>query len=53
MLAHREALWMLVDQDDVEPTNNHAEWEPRAFMLWRKRSFGSQSERGDRFAGGS
>lgn len=31
-------------------TNNHAEREPRSFVLWRKRCFGSQSERGDRFA---
>jgi transposase len=50
MLAHREALWTFVDRDGVEPTNNHAERELRAFVLWRKRSFGSQSERGDRFA---
>jgi transposase len=50
MLAHREALWTFVEQDGVEPTNNHAERELRAFVLWRKRSFGSQSERGDRFA---
>lgn len=25
---------------------NHAERELRAFVLWRRRSFGSQSERG-------
>jgi transposase len=50
MLAHRPALWTFVDRDGVEPTNNHAERELRAFVLWRKRSFGSQSERGDRFA---
>jgi transposase len=34
----------------VEPTNNHAERELREFVLWRKRSFGTQSERGNRFA---
>jgi transposase len=50
MLAHRQALWTFVDRDGVAPTNNHAERELRAFVLWRKRSFGSQSERGDRFA---
>jgi transposase len=50
MLAHRAALWTFVDHEGVEPTNNHAERELRAFVLWRKRSFGSQSERGDRFA---
>ena len=34
----------------VEPTNNHAERELRAFVLWRKRSFGTRSDRGNRFA---
>jgi len=50
MLAHRDALWTFVERDDVEPTNNHAERELRAFVLWRKGSFGTQSERGERFA---
>lgn len=50
ILAHRAALWTFVDRQDVEPTNNHAERELRAFVLWRKRSFGTQSERGNRFA---
>jgi transposase len=50
LLEHRQALWTFVDQDGVEPTNNHAERELRAFVLWRKRSFGSQSERGNLFA---
>ncbi len=50
MWEHREALWTFVVVDGVEPTNNHAERELRAFVLWRKRSFGAQSERGHRFA---
>jgi transposase len=50
ILAHAEALWTFVDRPGVEPTNNHAERELRAFVLWRKRSFGAQSERGHRFA---
>jgi transposase len=50
MLEHRAALWTFVDRDDVEPTNNHAERELRAFVLWRKRSFGTQSQRGNQFA---
>jgi transposase len=50
ILAHQEALWTFVERDDVEPTNNHAERELRAFVLWRKRSFGTQSERGNHFA---
>jgi transposase len=50
MLYHREALWAFVDRIGIEPTNNHAEQQLRAFVLWRKRSFGTQSERGNRFA---
>jgi transposase len=50
LLEHRLALWTFVDRDGVAPTNNHAERELRAFVLWRKRSFGSQSERGNLFA---
>ena len=50
ILAHRDALWTFVTHQGVEPTNNHAELEIRDFVLWRKRSFGSQSDRGDRFA---
>ena len=50
ILHHREALWAFVDRKGVEPTNNHAEQELRTFVLWRKKSFGSQSERGCLFA---
>jgi transposase len=50
ILTHREALWTFVYHEGVEPTNNHAELELRDFVLWRKRSYGTQSERGDRFA---
>jgi transposase len=50
ILAHAAALWTFVDQEGVDPTNNHAERELRAFVLWRKRSFGTQSERGSLFA---
>ncbi len=50
ILEHREALWTFVERQGVEPTNNHAERELRGFVIWRRRSFGSQSERGDRFA---
>jgi transposase len=50
ILAHRDALWTFAEHDGVEPTNNHGELQLRDFVLWRKRSFGSQSERGERFA---
>ena len=50
LLAHKEALWTFVDMSGVEPTNNHAEQELRKLVLWRKRCFGSQSDRGSHFA---
>jgi transposase len=50
ILDHKAALWTFVDRDGVEPTNNHAEREIRAFVLWRNRSFGTQSTRGNVFA---
>ena len=48
ILEHRAALWAFVDRDDL--TNNHGERELRAFVLWRKTSQGTQSERGNKFA---
>jgi transposase len=50
ILEHRAALWTFVDPRGIEPTNNHAERELRGFVLWRKLTFGSRSERGTRFA---
>ena len=50
ILGHRAALFNFIDKRGVEPTNNHGERELRAFVLWRRRSFGTQSERGNRFA---
>lgn len=50
ILVHKAALWTFMDHAGVDPTNNHAERELRAFVLWRRRSFGSQSTRGNIFA---
>lgn len=50
ILHHKKALWTFIDEDGVEPTNNEAEREIRAFVLWRKKSFGAQSKRGHLFA---
>lgn len=49
LLEHWEAMWTFLAHKEVEPTNNHAERELRRLVLWRKRCFGSQSERGDRY----
>ena len=43
------ALWTFVDEDGVEPTNNAAERAIRPAVLWRKGSYGTQSDGGARF----
>lgn len=45
----REFLWMFIRHENVEPTNNHAERTLRQCVIWRKTSFGTQSENGNRF----
>ncbi len=46
ILKHKEYLWTFVQDQTVEPTNNLAERIVRQGVLWRKGSFGTQSERG-------
>ncbi len=43
------ALWTFVQVPGVEPTNNAAERALRPAVLWRKGSFGTQSDDGNRF----
>ena len=43
------ALWTFVRVEGVEPTNNDAERRLRRGVLWRRRSFGTQSADGSRF----
>ena len=43
------ALWTFTQVDGVEPTNNAAERALRPAVLWRKGSFGTQSDAGARF----
>jgi transposase len=50
LLAHSDALFTYAFEPGVPPTNNHAERELRGFVLWRKQTAGTRSERGDRFA---
>jgi len=50
LLAHQDALFTYAFVAGVPPTNNHAERELRSFVMWRKQTAGSRSERGDRFA---
>jgi transposase len=44
------ALWTFARVEGVEPTNNVSERALRPVVLWRKGSFGSDSEAGSRFA---
>jgi transposase len=49
ILALSPALWTFVHEEGVEPTNNAGERIVRAGVLWRKRSFGTDSPNGSRF----
>ena len=49
IINHRDHLWTFVQDRSVEPTNNSAERIVRQAVLWRKSSFGTQSERGARY----
>ena len=44
-----ESLWTFLDHQGVEPTNNRAERALRFGVLWRKRSLGTHSEKGNRW----
>lgn len=47
--AVESALWTFVRVRGVEPTNNAAERALRRAVLWRRKSFGTQSAAGSRF----
>ncbi len=49
ILKVEPAWWTFVLQDGVEPTNNAAERALRRGVIWRRRSFGTQSVQGSRF----
>jgi transposase len=49
LLKVEPALWLFVTVEGVEPTNNAAERAIRPAVLWRRTSFGSQSEAGSIF----
>ena len=49
LLKSESALWLFVTVEGLEPTNNAAERAIRPAVLWRRTSFGSQSEAGSIF----
>lgn len=46
---HEPAMWTFVRVEGVNPTNNHAERVIRPAVIWRKTSFGTQSDAGSTF----
>ena len=44
-----DMLWVFVYKENIEPTNNAAEQGLRHGVIWRKLSYGTQSEVGERF----
>ena len=51
ILKVERSLWTFVRVKGVEPTNNAAERALRRAVLWRRKSFGTQSAEGSRFVG--
>ena len=49
LLKLEAALWTFVEFEEVEPTNNVAEQALRSAVIWRRTSFGSQSQGGSEF----
>ena len=49
LLKLEAALWTFVYVQGVEPTNNVAEQALRTAVIWRRTSFGSQSQAGSEF----
>jgi transposase len=49
LISLEPALWNFTQTEGVEPTNNYMERLVRLAVLWRRRSFGCNSESGCRF----
>ena len=49
LLREMDSLWVFLAQHGVEPTNNRAERALRFGVLWRKRSQGTESSKGNRW----
>jgi transposase len=49
ILKMEPQMWTFTREEGVEPTNNEAERSIRPAVLWKKRSFGVESERGARY----
>ena len=47
LLREMDSLWVFLYEQGVSPTNNFAERVIRFAVMWRKRSFGTASEKGN------
>jgi len=50
LLREMDSLWVFLAHHGVEPTHNRAERALRFGVLWRKRSLGTASDKGNRWA---
>jgi transposase len=49
LLREMDSLWVFLEVQGVEPTNNRAERALRPGVQWRKRSLGTESDHGNRW----
>lgn len=49
LLDDFEKLWTFTKKAEMEPTNNLAERDLRKLVIWRKKSYGTRSKRGQSF----
>ena len=49
LLDNFDKLWTFTKVDGMEPTNNLAERDLRKVVIWRKKSHGTRSRRGEVF----
>jgi len=49
LLNNFEKMWTFIKVSGMEPTNNLAERDMRKLVVWRKKSYGTRSERGKKF----
>jgi len=49
LVREMASLWVFLCEEGVEPTNNDAERALRFAVLWRKRSHGTASDKGNRW----
>ena len=47
LIREIDNLWVFLNHEGVDPTNNRAERALRFGVIWRKRSLGTQSEKGN------